>query len=180
MELGPGFVPGFFFAQNLSAGKKMATKSQCVAIASRVLRVPHARQVFATDRLRLAGHLPSAQGAIVDLGPREVALIIIAGLLGEAASDPRHVVRFATMRDTAGTFNEALAALLTMPNQMIRLHLDAAGSAMIVTDAGTRHFGQPDDDAVSRLTIVDGDTFRRLAADINNAPRLRAGRPPRE
>jgi len=156
----------------------MATASQVVATLSRLLSIPHGRLIWARDQLRAARLLPNAQGQAVDLIPRQISALIIAALLGELGAYPQVVTRFMGLRNRHGTtLAEAIDGLQKSPGQLVRLDVNTDGTAAVVTDGDTTHYGEADFDAVSRIATVGGDKFKQLTEAIAGAPQLRAGRP---
>lgn len=161
----------------------MATANQFAGVLSRALDMSEGRVQWCSASLRTAGCLRSSQGVPIDLSNAEMALVLIAALLGTpAGSTAGRVMQYARLASTGGgTLADSIAVLFSRPADLVRLTLDVAQPAAVLIIEGdgethVRHFGPPEAD-FSRCSILSGDNLSKIQRMVRALPVKRAGRP---
>ncbi|CAG0956809.1 hypothetical protein RHIZO_00489 [Rhizobiaceae bacterium] len=161
----------------------MATAAQFAGVLSRALGLSEGRIGWCATSLRTAGYLRSSQGVPIDLANSELALVLIAALLGTpAGSTAGRVMQYARLVSDGGcTLADSIAGLLDRPADLVRLTIDITQPAAVLIIEGdgethVGHFGPPEAD-FSRCSILSGDNLSKIQRMVRALPLKRAGRP---
>lgn len=168
----------------------MATAKQCCQFIADALWIPDSVVSDCAEALRSAEYLPATQGTPTPLESKHVALILLSALLGNHRADghAERVASYASMRplDGGSTFGETLAAYIDNPHNLFEIRLDAHVPGATITyrqdNGGMAVTSFTTDDpqprpAFGREVIIGPEPLTRLAAAIESAPPVRAGRP---
>lgn len=168
----------------------MATAKQVCQYIADALRIPDSVVSDCAEALRSAGYLPATQGTPTPLATEHIALILLSALLGNHRADghAERVADYSSIRPLDGghTFIATLANYIDKPHDLFEIRLDAHVPGAIITyrqanggmavQSFVTDTSQPRP-AFGREVHIGPEPLIRLAAAIESAPIVKAGRP---
>nr|DAK98312.1 MAG TPA: hypothetical protein [Caudoviricetes sp.] len=168
----------------------MATARQATEFIADALRILIGIVTDCQEVVRAAGLIPATPGIPAQIGTEHVATMLLSALLGSQWADghAERVAAYSRMRPIAGgsTFGQTLAAYIDKPINLFEIRIDAhvpgaavtyrqANGGMAVQSFVTEE-PQPRP-AFGREVILGPAPLIQLAASIESAPIVKAGRP---
>ena len=168
----------------------MATARQATEYIADALRIPIGIVTDCQEVVRAAGLIQATPGIPAQIETKHIATILLSALLGNQWADghAERVADYCSMRPIAGsaTFGQTLAAYIDNPHDLFEIRIDAhvPGATMTYrqTNGGMAVTSfvidtpQPRP-AFGREVIIGPEPLISLAAAIETAPAVKAGRP---
>lgn len=167
----------------------MASSKQVVAILDDAFSLAGTGRYHA-EFLRAAGLLPSTPGRPEPLAPEHIATLLLSILLGEPCSNVHAIRVHEYLALRAGhrgpTLGEILTGYVNSPFDLFELRLDLGSPGAAITFRQRDHAmstivfaqDQPRGSGVERYAVLSGGTLIKIAAAIEAAPEIKAGRRP--